>query len=559
MMRNSRALVALVVSLGLVAPARAQAPQPQAPDTQATDNRPPLELSLQDAVDRALKNNVDIAVAKYNPESSNQAVHASQGVYDPLLAAVLRQNSTTQPQTSAFSGGSNVKTDTFTYNFSANEYLPTGGTASIGFSNNRQNTNSVFSTVNPLYTSTLNLSLTQPLLRNFTLDAPRQQILLARKTAEITDVQFHETVVNTVANVKQLYWELIFAIDNLDTARKSLALAQKLLGENQIKVKVGTMAPLDVVQAQSEVASREGDVISAENALFGAEDRVKEAIFPKNDPETWGMRIVPTDRPSAEPITVDADGALKRALDQRTDVVVARKSIQRANISLDYARSQTRPQVDLVASYGATGVGGDILTRQDLGGPVLSTTPGGYSDAISSVFGRDFPTWQVGVNVSYPIGNRAASAARAQAMIARDQAEASLRRLEIQIAADIRNAGRAVETNFKLVQATQAARVLQEQRLDAEEKKFAAGMSTNFFVTQAQRDLAVARVNELRAIANYRESLINFERVQEAGGGGGSLAVTTAANGTSTFTQATSGSSGASTTFSGTTPSLTPQ
>jgi outer membrane protein len=162
---------------------------------------------------------------------------------------------------------------------------------------------------------------------------------------------------------------------------------------------------------------------------------------------------------------------------------------------------------------------------------VVETIPGGYGDAVSSVFGRDFPTWRVGVNFSYPILNRQARAYQAQAQIARRQSETSFRRLELQVAAEVRSAGRAVETNFKRVASTRAARTLATQRLDAEEKKFAAGMSTNFNVTQAQRDLALAEVAEIRAIADYRKSVINFERSQETGisGSGSTLQVLSSA------------------------------
>ncbi|HEX9203657.1 MAG TPA: TolC family protein, partial [Vicinamibacteria bacterium] len=292
--------------------------------------------------------------------------------------------------------------------------------------------------------------------------------------------------------------------------------------------KVGTMAPLDVVSAQSEVASREADVITAENQLVDAEDALKRAVFPANDAATWALRIVPKDRPTAEPYPVDLDRAIRTALEQRTDVVAARKGLERNDISLQFARNQILPQLDLVASYGGTGIGGTGLVRNPpLGGPVVSTTPGGYGDSLSSVFGNDFPTWRVGFSISYPILNRQARATAAQARLAKEQAEASFRRLELQVAAEVRAAGRAVETNFKLVAATGAARELAAQRLDAEEKKFAAGMSTNFFVTQAQRDLALAEVNEIRSIANYRKSVINFERAQEAGisGSGGTIQV----------------------------------
>jgi outer membrane protein len=157
----------------------------------------------------------------------------------------------------------------------------------------------------------------------------------------------------------------------------------------------------------------------------------------------------------------------------------------------------------------------DPITREPLPSPI----PGGFGDAISSVFGRDFPTWTLGVTVSYPIFNRQASAGRAQAQIAVQQTEANLRRLELSIVQEVRSVARAVETNFKRIQSTRAARILQERRLDAEEKRFAAGMSTNFLVTQAQRDLAFAEVAELRSVADYRKSLVDFDRVQEGGGG----------------------------------------
>ncbi len=490
--------------------------------------RPTLELTLDDAVKRALENNADIAVERYNPDSSKQSVRLTEGYYDPFLSSSLNKSRAAVPGSNIFSGGAKVTNTTDTWNFGLNQAIPTGGAFSLTFNNNRLNTDSTTTSFNPTFSSSLNASLTQPLLKNLKIDAARQQIRLAKKNAEISDLQFRQTVISTVAGVKQTYYDLLYAIDNLEAARKSLALAQKLLNENQIRVKVGTMAPLDVVSAQSEVASREADVITAENQLVDAEDALKRAIFPANDAATWALRIVPKDRPTAEPYPVDLDRAIRTAIEQRTDVVAARKGLERNDISLQYARNQILPQLDLVASYGGAGIGGTSLTRDPpIFGPVVSTTPGGYSDALSSVFGNDFPTWRLGFQISYSILNRQARASAAQARLAREQADASFRRLELQVAAEVRSAGRAVETNFKLVAATGAARELAAQRLDAEEKKFAAGMSTNFFVTQAQRDLALAEVNEIRSIANYRKSVINFERAQEAGisGSGGTIQV----------------------------------
>jgi outer membrane protein TolC len=538
MRRRTRVLVAVAVALILPRPGLAA-------------ERPVLELSLDDAVKRALDNNLDIAVDRYNPAAGAEGVRQALGAYDPFLTGVLSTGSQQSPATNAFSGGAKVTTDTKIWNFGVTQYLPTGGSFNLTFNSNKSDTNSVFTSFNPTYTSFFSLNLTQPLLRNLKLDFSREQIRVAKKNRDISDVQFRQTVINTVASTKQGYYDLIAAIDNLDAQQKSLDLAKKLLNENQIKVRVGTLAPLDVVSAQAEVASREEGVIRAEATIFDTEDALKRLIFPKNDPATWDLRLIPKDRPSAEPVKVDVAMAIQTALEKRTDVVAARRNLEKADIQVDFAKSQVLPQVDLVASYGSTGVGGTQLNRQGFGGPIISTVPGGYGDAAGDAFGIANPTWTIRVNVTYPIMNRQAAALSAQARISKDQALVSFQRLELQVAQEVRVAARAVETNAKRIATTRAARVLQEQRLDAEEKKFAAGMSTNFLVTQAQRDLADARVAEIQAIADYGKSVVTLQRVQEAGVSGSGSVATVSTSGTNPLApQAVSTTSTGSTTSS---------
>jgi outer membrane protein len=523
-----RALSAVLAILGLVAPTGAVAQEPPAAPPPGQE-RPTLQLSLDEAVRRALENNADIAVERYNPELSQQEVLAAQGYYDPYLFANLNHTSTDTKASNFFAGGDIVNTKRDVWNFGLGLPIQTGADFSLAFNNNKADTNNLFTSFNPTYSSSLSIGLTQPLLKDFRIDSPRRQLRLAKKSREISDVQFRQAIINTVATVKGYYYDLLYAIDNLAAAQKNLDLAGKLLGENEIRVKVGTMAPLDVVTAQSEVAGREEGVIVAENALAEAEDNVKRVIFPQNDPAMWSTRIVPVDRPSAEPVPVDIEAAVRNALENRTDMIAARKNLERADINLSYTKNQLLPQLDLVANYGGTGLGGTQLIRDpEFGGPVVDTVPGGYGDAVSEVFGADYPTWTVGVSVSYSIPNRSARASAASARIGKEQTLASFRRLELQVAAEVRTAARGVESGFKRVASTQAARRLAAERLDAEEKKFAAGMSTNFLVTQAQRDLAQAEVNELRAVADYRKSIINFQRVQEAGvSGSGTVAVLT--------------------------------
>jgi outer membrane protein len=527
-----RAFCALLIAVGFAKGTRAQ---------EATqDQTETLRLSLDDAVERALKTNADIAVERYNPDISAENVRAAEGYYDPAFFANLSRSSTDSKGTNVFAGGTTINTKQNVWNFGIQAPVKTGAQLQLTFNNSKRDTDNAFVTFNPTFNSFLSISASQPLLQNFRIDAPRQQLRLAKINRQLSDISFRQTIINTVASVKFYYYDLIYAIDNLGAAQKSLDLAKKLLEENEIRVKVGTMAPLDVISARSEVAGREVDVIVAENAVREAEDNLKRVIFPENDPAMWHTRIELLDRPSAAPMPVDIDAAVTKALEQRTDVTSARKSLERSDVSLQYRRNQLLPQVDLVATYGGSGAGGTQIIRDPpLDGPVVDTIPGGYGDALNEVFKADFPTWTIGVNFSYAVPNRSAKAAAAQAQLSKEQALASLRRLELQVAAEVRTAGRAVESGVKQVASTKAARELAAERLDAEQKKFEAGMSTNFLVTQAQRDLAVAEVNEIQAIANYAKSVVNFQRVQEAGvSGTGAVAVLSTGTGSAQGGQA---------------------
>lgn len=513
----------LLVTLALPAGAQEAASEQQGPLH--------LQLSIDDAVARALENNVDLAVERYRPESAREDIRSAEGSYDPFLSLVVDTNSRTQPPVSFFTGGLRVTTETQNFSLGANALVKSGAQLSLTWNNSRTDTNNVFSNFNPAYNSNITVGISQPLLKNFKIDGARRQLRVAKNSAEISDVQFRQTVLNVIANVKRLYYDLIFAIDNLEAQQKSLDLAAKLLEENRIKVEVGTLAPLDVVAAESEVASREEQVIVAGANLEEAEDAIKQVIFPEHDFDMWRTRISPSDRVvTGDHQEINLEAAINRALAERTDIVATRKSLESNQINLDFAKNQLKPGLDLEGSYGAAGIGGTLVER-DPDGNIIGEEDGGYFDSLSQVSGLDFPTWRIGVRFSYPILNRSAKGNAARSQIAKQQAEASLRRLELRVAREVRSQARAVQTNRKRVQSTGSARVLQQRRLDAEEKRFAAGMSTNFLVTQAQRDLALAEVGELRAIADYGKSLIDFERVQAAGVGAGSGVVLTGSDG----------------------------
>ena len=301
-------------------PTPSPAPTPQAYPSPASaapaDNRPVLNLSLQDTVARALENNTDIAVARVDPEIDAALLRQARGVFEPLLFSTVTTNSATQQPRSVFAGGTTVvDTDTTVFNFGAAQLLPTGGNWRLDFNNFRSSTDANDANFNPTFSSELVLQFQQPLLlRNWGIDANRYQIHVAQRNRDISEVQYKQTVLNTVATVKQLYYDLIYANDNLAAQRQSLALATKLVDENRIKVRVGTMAPLDVVAAEAEQASREESVIVAENALAEAEDTLKSVIFPRSEPETWNLHIVPTERPTAEPVPVGGPSGSSRTI-----------------------------------------------------------------------------------------------------------------------------------------------------------------------------------------------------------------------------------------------------
>jgi outer membrane protein TolC len=508
-------------------------------ETRAQQEGETLRLSLDEVVERALEHNVDIAVQRYNPEIAAENVVYAEGYYVPFVFANLDHSSTDTKGTSSLSGGDVINTKTQVWNFGAGLPVKTGGQFDLTWNNNRRDSNNIFTSFNPIYNVFWSAQFTQPLLRNFKIDTPRRQLKLSKINRQLSDIDFRQSVINTVATAKLYYYDLIYAIDNLRAARDSLDLAKKLLEENEIRVKVGTMAPLDIVEARSEVAAREEAVIVAENLVADSQDLLKRVIFPENDPTMWATQIVPTTSPVAEPVPVDLDAAVSNALEKRTDVVAARKALERSDLNVTYNNNQLLPSVDFVAGYGGSGAGGtEIIRDPPFGGEIVETIPGGYGDALGEAWGNDFPTWSVGVQFSYSIPNRSNKAAAAQAKLSREQALVSLRRLELQVAQEVRTAGRGVLSGFKRVASTQAARELMQERLDAEQKKFDAGMSTTFLVNQAQRDLANAEVSELQAIAEYRKSLVNFQRVQESGVGGTGAAVILSGGGTTQGGQA---------------------
>jgi outer membrane protein TolC len=323
---------------------------------------------------------------------------------------------------------------------------------------------------------------------------------------------------------------MVFAMQAVEVARGFLDLATKLVEDNRARVEVGTLAPLDVVQAEAEVATRRQLLAQAEATLGTAELALKRQIVNGTDDPMWRARITPVDRPEFRSEALEVEGAVRRALAERTDLEQARRTVDSNDVTIAYLRNQTLPFVDFVGTYSAQGLGGTQFIRQGsgLGSTVVGTIPLGYSNALSTLAGRDYPTWNVQLNLSYPLGNSAADASYARSRVQRSQSVAQLRALELTVATEVTNAALQVDSSLKRYEAATVAREFAQTRLQAEQTRFDVGLSTNFFVVQAQRDLSTAQNSELRALLDYRRAVVDFERVQQAPanrGGGGITAI----------------------------------
>lgn len=513
--------------------------QPAAP--QGAQTRPPtpatdpaaVPITIEEAVAMALEKNLDIAVERLNPTAVDWSIKALEANFNPTATSTVGFNSTYQLPTSQLVGGARVKNDQFTWNFGVNQSLPwLGTTYSVGFNNRRNDNNNAFVTFNPQYNSALTAQVVQPLLRGRVTDNTRTQLIVTRINRELTEVQLRTTVTNTLASVRNAYWDLVFAIEVVETARRSLSLAESLVADNRIRVEVGTLAPIDVIQAEAEAAARKQTLAQLEAQARTADLTLKQLIVSGTSDPLWASRLNPVDRPTMAEQPASLEDALRNALSARTDLTERRRNLDITDANMALLKNQRLPAANLVANYGGQGIGGTRILRDGTGGNVIGTIPGGYSDALDLMWRREYPTWTAQVVVAYPIGRNPQAAQYERAKIGREQSLTQIRSLELQIASEVTNARLLVDANRERVDSARVARDLSQRRLEAEQSKFDVGLSTNFLVVQAQRDLLTAENTLLRAVLDYQQSLVDFERVQLTSGRGVTISAGSAGTGT---------------------------
>lgn len=476
-------------------------------------------LSVDDAVKLALEQNLGIQIDRLNPQIQDVAVAQARTGWIPSLTSSLSNNSTNSPSTSVLSGGqTKIFNGQFATAIGLAQTLRTGANYSLAWNSARQTSTNLFTNFDPLLSSNVSFSITQPLLQNFKTDNLRATLEATKKDREAADIQLQSTIVSTTRNVKNAYWDLAYNIDNLKAQQQSLDLAKRLLADNEKRVQIGTMAPIDIVEAQSEVARNEESVIVAEAAIKQAEDRLRALIFDPKMPDFWTVGLEPSEDMPFAPQSIDVDSAVRRAIANRTDIQVSKNALERNDVNIKFFRNQILPQINATASYQSNAVGGTFLSPISLaalGAPRSVVAEQGFGSVLGDIFSNTFPTWTVGLTLSYPLGTSAQETSLAKAKLQYAQEETQLKQLELQVTTQVRDAGRQVVTNQKRVDSARAARELAERRLDAEQKKFAAGIEISFFVFQAQRDLATARTAEIQAISDYNKSLVDFDAVQE--------------------------------------------
>jgi outer membrane protein len=489
---------------------------------------PRVELSIEEAVARAREKNIDIGVARITPRLTDFSIAGLEANYRVNLTSngsnYQRQTQLPRLTTQGITAPTTQTSQAWNAGISQNLWKG-GGNYTVAWQNSRVNSPASTNIRNPQLTSGLTFNITQPFLRGFKIDATRASLRTSRLTQQNDEIGLQSIMATTMANTRNAYWDLVFAIQAVEAAQNSLDISSKLVQDNQARVEIGTLAPIDIKSAEAEQANRRLTLVQAQATVRTSELALKRLIVSGTDDPLWASSINPVDRPAANPEPINVDAAVTRALKERTDVQRSLNNLKVSDINLRLQEDLTKPQFNLTANYGLQGLGGTIYNFTGPADPVTgirpsTTTPSGYFDAIRNIAGFDAPTLTLGFTFAYPLGKSAQEATVARSRLSLEQTQANLKALQLQIATDVANAALTVQSSLESVQASKKARELALDRLNAMQSKFEVGMSTNYEVVQAQRDYLDAQNNELRNLLNYRKALVNFETVQTVGGNG---------------------------------------
>lgn len=498
-------------------------------------------LTLREAIALALRNNKDIEVARDNVKIAEFDLLTARGSYDPKFSAQTYFERIKTPATNVLSGAATVQTDDLTATTRFEGLTPKyGGSYHVDFSSIRLTSNSTFNVLNPSYPTALTFSYVQPLVRGLRFDLPRRQIEVAKKNLSLTDAQFRQRAIEVITNVQRSYWDLVFALRNLQIQRDSLTDSRSQLAHNRRMVAEGTLAPIDEVAAQNQVAIFEQAEFAALEEVNRSENNLKNMIAENRTARIWGLSLIPTDQADLTLPQVSLDDGMTAAMQNRQELKQSDLAREINLLDQKLYRDLSKPEIDVVGSYGIVGNAGTQVTGtnplsasndlvrarvnelsvisglQPLPAPPSVTIPpnlfGGYFQSLSNLGSNQFNNFRVGVAISLPLRNRTAEGQLGHSLVEGHRIATQREQLEQLIQVEVRNALQSLSTSAARVRSAAIARSTSEQQYESEKRKLDAGQSTVFLVLERQTALAVARGNELRAQTDLNKAIAELQR-----------------------------------------------
>lgn len=476
------------------------------------------ELSLKDAIYHALKNNLDLQIQMSDAELSRQTLRINKAIFIPALELNGSTEESNEPSADFLSGTDISKSNVMDMTMSLNQQLPIGGTVRFQLYNRKYTTNNARASVNPYLRSYAQLSLNQPLLKNFGLTATKREIYIASNNLKMAKHQLRQNIITLVYNVEDAYWNLVLAHQSYEATQMALKRARDLLKQNEIRVKVGSAAPIEILNAKADVARNESALIQAERNIQTREENLKRILNISKETAT----LLPSDRPEIKKMAVDFNEFLAEGLNNRPDMERAKLDLENFKIGVRYAKNQMLPELNVLAFYYTTGRGGDVFA------PKPGTDPFSPDfdpetdlelaarltiwDSLDEVFSNIYKNYGITLNLRIPIGFAREKAMLAQAKINMKRSLLTLKNTENTVYSEIKEVIKELEANAKLVEADRIALELQEQRLKAEEKRLSVGLSTNFIVLDYQRQYADAQTQALRSVIEYTMTRARINR-----------------------------------------------
>jgi outer membrane protein len=475
-----------------------------------------VPITMNDVVNMMIEKNLDIRSNRFSPRSSYFQSLIFYRTFQPSLRFGANIVRNTNQSNNQLNGVGQLFTSQLRGNYSVgfSQLLETGTTLSVDATMNRLSSSSNLSTFNPSYTGQIVYGITQPLLRDFGRTANMRQILISKNNEKVSEIQFETQMTNLLVQAQKTYWDLVFAGEDLKVKQRSLDLANRTLDENKMKVEIGTLAPIDVIQTQSEVASRRDQLLVSTHNITSAEDQIKKLTSNDKDPSMFLIKFQASEQPR-RPDSVQIptlEEAITIAVENRPEMRQALLDMKNRDIDVDYTKNQKLPVFDINASYNQNGVGGRLIERSGIGGAASREIPGGITDSFKKLFGYNYTGYQLGFSFVLPIGNKAAEADYNRALNERQLAQSRLEATTQGIALEVRNAITQAEMNRARIETAAITRQYAQQRMEAEQTKFGLGTSTLRFVLEEQRNVAQAESNELQSMVNFTKSIVDLDK-----------------------------------------------